>query len=169
MPFNLDELDLKLLFHLQQNARISVQEISRKIHLSPSAVSARIRRLEDKGYIKQYVTILNKSMVDRKLMSFTGVRLNHNSNTNLESFKEFVKRIPEVINCYHVNGMFDFLLHILATDMQDYRNCLVNTLAKFESVSELITFFVLDEVGVGQVIDLTHLLIRFNRNQTGMN
>ncbi|TCC88453.1 Lrp/AsnC family transcriptional regulator [Pedobacter hiemivivus] len=168
MPFNLDELDLKLLFHLQENARISAKDISRKIHLSPNSVSSRIKRLEQRGYIKQYVTVLNNSMLNRKLMAFTGVRLIHNSSSNLESFMEFVKYVPEVTNCYHVNGMFDFFLHMVATDMQDYRNCLVNTFANIENVSELRTFFVLNEMGGGQAIDLTHLCSKFNRNQKQM-
>ena len=169
MPFNLDELDLKLLSHLQENARISAKDISRKIHLSPNSVSIRIKRLEERGYIKQYVTVLNNTMLNRKLMTFTGVRLIHNNSSNLESFMEYVKYVPEITSCYHVNGMFDFLLQIVATDMQDYRDFLVNTLAKFDNISELRTFFVLNEMGAGHRIDLTHLRGRFKRNQKGIN
>lgn len=169
MPFNLDELDLKILFHLQQNARLSAQDIARKIHLSPNSVSVRRRRLEEKGYIKEYVTILDKSMLNRKLMTFTGVRLINNSSFNLESFMEFVKCLPEVINCYHVNGMFDFFLHIVATDMHDYHNFLVHKLAEFGNVRRQETFFILNEMGGGHAIDLMHLRSRFDRNKRQMN
>lgn len=165
MLSKLDEIDIKVLFHLQKGARISIQEISKKVHLSANAVSARIRRLEDQGYIKQYATILNKNMINKKLVSFTGITLHHNGNGNLSSFLEFVKDVPEVCNCYHVNETFDFLLYIVVTDMQDYHNFLINKLSLIDCISKIKTFFVLEEIGTAHMIDLTPLMNRFNRKR----
>jgi Lrp/AsnC family leucine-responsive transcriptional regulator len=148
MPLkNLDEIDFKILFHLQRNARISIQEISEKIDLSPSAVGVRVKQLEEDGYIKNYQAILNIPKMNRKLVSFTGISLQENCNYNLVSFLELVKGMPEVCNCYHISGMFDFLLHIAVKDMQDYHDCLVNTLCTLDCIKEVRTFFVLDESG----------------------
>lgn len=162
MSLNLDEIDIKILYQLQRNARSSIQEISKKIHLSPSAVSVRVKNLEEEGYIKNYVAILNKPRIDIKLVSFTGISLHGNCNYNLTSFLTFVKAIPEVCNCYHVNGMFDFLLHIVVPDMQEYHQCLVNTLCKIDCIKEIRTFFVLDESGADHIIDLSHLSKKFS-------
>jgi Lrp/AsnC family leucine-responsive transcriptional regulator len=163
MPNNLDEKDVKLLVQLQKNARASIHEISRRIHLSPNAVRARIRKLENKGYIKQYVTVLNKKMVDRRLMSITAISLANNSE-NIKSFLEFLKGIPEVSLCHQVSGEYDFFLHIIAVDMPDYHNFLVNKLAKFRNINAIMSFFVLNEMGSGYSVDLTHLLRRNNLN-----
>lgn len=165
MLSKLDEIDIKLLFHLQKGARISAQEISKRIHLSANAVSARIRRLEDQGYIKQYVTILNKNMINKNVVSFTGITLHQNGNGNLSSFLEFVKDVPEVCNCYHVNETFDFLLYIVVTDIQDYHNFLINKLSLLGCVSNIKTFFVLKEIGTAHMIDLTPLMSRFNQKR----
>ncbi len=161
----LDEIDVKLLFHLQKGARISAQEISKKIHLSANAVSARIRRLEAEGYIKQYATVLNKNMINKKLVSFTGITLHTNANGNLGSFLSSVKEFSEVCNCYHVNETFDFLLYIVVTDMQDYHSFLINKLSLIDCVSKIKTFFVLEEIGTAHMIDLTPLMNRFNRKR----
>ncbi|WP_316818921.1 Lrp/AsnC family transcriptional regulator [Pedobacter nyackensis] len=162
MAFKLDKFDLNLLVQLQKNARISAREISHKIHLSASAVSARIRRLESDGYILRYITILNKSMVNKNLVCFTGVRLSQNNNENLAYFAEQIKDIPEVYNCYHVNEMFDFLLHMVAKDMQDYHHFLINTLSNINSVCNITTFFVLSEMEDAHNVDLSHLFDDLN-------
>ncbi|SMD16519.1 Lrp/AsnC family transcriptional regulator [Pedobacter nyackensis] len=164
MPHNLDEKDIKVLSQLQKNARASAHEISRRTHLSPNAVRARIRKLENKGYIKQYVAVLNRKMLDRRLMSITGISLASNSSENLKSFLEFINRVPEVSLCHHVSGTYDFLLQIFAIDMKDYHNLLVNKLGAFGEINGTFSFFVLNEVGTGHFVDLTHLLRRNNLN-----
>lgn len=164
MHSNLDEIDIKLLFHLQKCARISAQEISKKIHLSANAVNARIRRLEERGFIKQYVTVLNKNMINKKLVTFTGVTLHHNVSHNLLSFADLIKGIPEVCNFYHLNETFDFLLHIVVTDMQDY-TFVHKKLSLIDSVSNIKTFTVLNEIGTSNMIDLSPLMKRSNRKR----
>lgn len=161
MPFRLDKLDLNVLMQLQNNARISAQEISRRIHLSANAVTARIRRLENEGYIKQYTTILNNAMVNRKLECITGVRLMQNNNAHMNAFLTAVKSIPEVYCCYHVNSMFDFMLHIVAIDVQDY-HCFTKTLSEINCVSRITPLIILNEMDRPNVVDLSHLFSRFN-------
>lgn len=157
MTFNLDKYDLKVLSHLQDNARVTIKEISNRVFLSANAVSTRIERLETCGCIKQYMTILNKSMFNKNLECFTGVSLAQNNNEKLIYFTECIKKLPEVYNYYHVNGTFDFLLHIVARDMNDYHNCLLNTLSNINGVYKITTFFVLSEMEGVPKIDLNYL------------
>jgi len=161
MPLNLDKIDLKLLMQLQSNARISNQEISRKIHLSPNAVKARIKRLEDEGYIEKYVTVLSKSKFNRNLECLTGVTLEYNNHSNLARFLDYVKDIPQVDRCYHVNNVFDFILHIVAKDVKDYHNCLIGMLSKVNCVSRTTPFIIFKEIEGANTIDLTEFLKRF--------
>lgn len=162
MTFHLDKFDLNILVQLQNNARVSIKEISNRVYLSANAVSSRISRMESGGCIKQYVTILNNSMLGRNLECFTGVSLAQNNNENLVYFTDCIKKIPEVYNYYHVNGMFDFLLHIVARDMQDYHNCLVHTLSNINCVYKITTFFVLSDMEAAHKVDLSHLFQRSN-------
>lgn len=161
MSFKLDKLDLKLLMYLQSNARITIQELSRKIHLSANAVSARIKRLEDDGYIEKYVTVLSKSKFNRNLECFTGIRLEYNNYSSLLSFLECIRDVPHVYHCYHVNHIFDFILHIGAKDVRDYHDCITKIMARMNCSGRATSIIIFSEMGGGRKIDLTYLLRRF--------
>lgn len=161
MALKIDKIDINILKQLQNNARISDKQISRIIHLSPNAVTTRINRLENDGYIHQYTTILNKAKINRNLECFTGVNLTHNNYHTVSSFLKYIKSIPEVCNYYRINGMFDFLIHIVAVDIHDYHNLLVNKLANWHCVRDTTTFVVLNETEDGNSLDLSHLVERF--------
>jgi DNA-binding Lrp family transcriptional regulator len=160
MPSDLDAKDIKILSHLQENARITSSEMARKIYLSTSATNARIKRLEMCGYIKNYTVVLNKAKIDKKLSSFTGVQLNSNSQNSLDLFMEVINRSPEVVNCYQVNGDFDFILHIVVSDMQEFNEFYLNALGKFGNTGAIRTFFVMNELIAGNIIDLSNLTKR---------
>lgn len=164
MYLNLNDVDVEILFLLQRNGRMSVQEISKKIHLSPSAVSTRIKNLEDEAYIKGYTAVLNKSKLNKNLSSLTCVKLKANSNANLVVFTDFIKQIPEVFDWHHVNGAFDFILYILVSDMQTYHQFLVKILGAHELVEDVVTFFILNESEGVNKMDLADLLKRSTKN-----
>lgn len=134
MALNLNEKDVRILTLLQENARISDRNISRKIHLSPNAVSLRVNRLEDESYIQQYTTVLNKSKLNLNLQCFAGINLKQNN------FQTVV---------------YDFFLHIVSIDIHDYHRLFVNKLANLQCISSLTTFVVLNEGG-SNVIDINH-------------
>lgn len=145
MYSNLDTIDAKILSHLQKNAKMPVKEMLGYVHLSKSALHARIRNLEETGCIKDYVAVLNKNMVDRKLTSFTGLQLHSHAQYNLNTSLELISKFPEVINCYRVNGDFDFLLHIAVADMQEYHSFFLKELLKIKNIETVKTFFVINE------------------------
>jgi Lrp/AsnC family leucine-responsive transcriptional regulator len=159
MQSELDKIDVKILFHLQRNAKIPIKEIAERVHLPLKITRARIKCLEKEGYIQNYVAVLNKNKINKKLVSFTGLQLNTHAHHNLLASITLINEFPEVINCYVVNGDFDFLLYTAVADMQEYNSFYSNTLLKIENVKVVRTFFVLQESKAYNSIDLTKLCI----------
>lgn len=125
------------------NARMTNEELAKKIHKTVATVRNRIKRLENLGYIKSYVTVLQLNKVNKNLVSFTTVSLSSNSEEYLTLFRESIKSYGEVVNCYHISGVVDFILHIVVTDMLEYQKCYTKicNIAKVDRVS---SFFVLN-------------------------
>lgn len=160
MSLKLDKIDLNILDQLQRNARVSIKEISRKIHLSSNAVTGRIKRLEDDGYIQRYTTVLNNTMVDKSLECFTAINLTENNHQTAASFLTYLNSIPEVYEFYRLNCVYDFFLRIITVDIYDYQNILINKLSKLNCVSGTKTFMVLSDMTGSNIVDLSHLLKR---------
>src|SRR5678815_3949892 len=99
--FNIDEKDLAILKLLQHNARITVKEISDKIHLSTTPVHERIKRMEEAGVIKQYATLLDHSKVKKGLMVICYVSLRQHNKTAGTRFIKMIQNMPEVMECYN--------------------------------------------------------------------
>jgi Lrp/AsnC family transcriptional regulator, leucine-responsive regulatory protein len=149
----LDEKDMMILRVLQHNARATVKEIADKIHLSTTPVHERIKRMEEAGVIRQYATLLDHNKVNKGLMVICYVSLKqHNKNAGAK----FIKRIlemPEVIECYNISGEFDFMLKVVAENMDDYYHFHVNKLSQAENIGHVQSVFVMG------VIKDTHMLV----------
>jgi len=142
----LDKTDFALLKLLQQNARMTVKELAEQVHLTPTPVHDRIKRLERTGVIKQYATILDAAKVGRSLMVICYVSLQqHNKNAG-KNFIEAIQEMDEVLECLTISGQFDFLLKVVAANMDDYYNFHVNKLSSMENVSNVQSVFVLGVV-----------------------
>ena len=126
MPVSLDKKDMAILKLLQENARITVKEISDKIHLSTTPVHERIKRMEESGVIKQYVTLVDQNKVDLNLMVICYVSLKEHSKTAGVKFIKMVNELQEVIECYSISGEFDFMLKVVCKDMNAYYDFHVN-------------------------------------------
>jgi Lrp/AsnC family transcriptional regulator, leucine-responsive regulatory protein len=123
----LDKKDMAILKLLQENARVTVKEISEKIHLSTTPVHERIKRMEESGVIKQYVTLVDQNKVDLNLMVICYVSLKEHSKTAGVNFIKTINELHEVIECYSISGEFDFMLKVVCKDMKIwvmYRACL---------------------------------------------
>ena len=95
----LDKLDLSILKLLQQNARITVKEISEKIHLSTTPVHERIKRMESSGIIKQYITLLDAAKVGKGLMVICYVSLKQHGKNTGDKFIKTIQQLDEVLEC----------------------------------------------------------------------
>ncbi len=142
-PVSLDKNDLAILKLLQENARITVKEISEKIHLSTTPVHERIKRLEQSGVIKQYATLLDYNKVDRGLMVICYVSLKEHSKSAGVKFIKNIHELQEVVECYSISGEFDFMLKVLCKDMNAYYDFHVNKLSQQENMGNVQSVFVM--------------------------
>ncbi len=149
----LDTKDLAILKLLQQNARITVKEISDKVHLSTTPVHERIKRMEDSGVIKQYATLVDFAKVKRGLMVICYVSLKQHSKNAGDKFIKTVHELNEVIECYNISGEFDFMLKVVAENMDAYYDFHVNKLSQIENMGKVQSVFVMG------VIKQTHQLV----------
>jgi DNA-binding Lrp family transcriptional regulator len=141
----LDSVDMRILQLLQHDARLTNKEVADKLGKSVTPVYERIKRLEEEGYIARYVALLNKELIGKHLTAFTTVQLKECSAGALRGFEREVIKFPEVMECYHLTGQFDFLLKIAIKDMVEYNGFLMNKLATLPNVGGLETFFALSE------------------------
>ena len=149
----LDEKDMAILRLLQHNARITVKEISDKIHLSTTPVHERIKRMEEAGVIKQYATLVNHTKVKKSLMVICYVSLKQHNKTAGAKFIKMIQEMNEVVECYNISGEFDFMLKVMAENMDDYYNFHVNKLSEAENIGHVQSVFVMG------VIKQTHVLV----------
>lgn len=150
---SLDSKDLAILKLLQQNARITVKEISEKVHLSTTPVHERIRRMEENGVIKQYATLVDQAKVKKGLMVICYVSLKQHSKNAGDKFIKTIHELNEVIECYNISGEFDFMLKVVAENMDAYYDFHVNRLSQIENMGKVQSVFVMG------VIKETHQLI----------
>ena len=139
----LDATDLAILKLLQQNARITIKEISEQVHLSTTPVHERIRRMEQNGVIKQYITVLNAAKVGKGLMIICYVSLRQHSKNAGDKFIKSILAMNEVIECLTISGEFDFMLKVVASNMDDYYDFHVNKLSQVENVGNVQSVFVM--------------------------
>ncbi len=150
---DLDKKDLAILHLLQQNARITVKEISEKTHLSTTPVHERIKKMEASGVIKQYVTLVDHVKVNKSLMVICYVSLKQHSKTAGVKFIKTINELNEVTECYSISGEFDFMLKVICEDMNAYYDFHVNKLSASENIGHVQSTFVMG------IIKQTHQLI----------
>lgn len=143
---NVDAKDLAILRLLQEDARMSVKEISEKVHLSPTPVHERLKRLEQSGVITQYVALLDATKLGRGLMVICYVSLRTHNKKAGASFIKGIMEMAEVVECLTISGQFDFMLKVLVADMNAYYNFHVNQLSAMENVGNVQSSFVMGVV-----------------------
>jgi len=149
----LDQKDLAILKLLQQNARITVKEISDKVHLSTTPVHERIKRMEETGVIKQYATLVDHAKVKKNLMVICYVSLKQHNKTAGAKFIKAIHEMNEVIECYNISGEFDFMLKIAVENMDAYYDFHVNKLSEVENIGNVQSAFVMG------IIKQTHIMV----------
>ncbi len=142
----LDDTDLQILRTLQDNARFTTKELAARVHLSTTPVFERLKRLENQGYIKKYVAVLDAGKLNRGLLVFCRVKLRRLNKKIAEEFTDIIREIPEVTECYNISGSYDYLLKIHAPDMKYYREFILNVLGTIDSLGSMESTFVMDEV-----------------------
>ncbi|MFI5155014.1 MAG: Lrp/AsnC family transcriptional regulator [Chitinophagales bacterium] len=139
----LDEKDRAILRMLQENAKATVREIAQKVHLSPTPVHERIKRLEDTGVISQYAALVNPAKLKKGLMIICHVSLKEHNKKSGAKFIRTMHELREVIECYNISGEFDFMLKVVVENMDAYYDFHVNKLGQVENLGHLQSTFVM--------------------------
>ena len=143
MKVLLDEKDRKLLGYLQEDARISNAELARRVDLSPPGLQKRLRRLEQKGIIDRYVTLLNREALGFNMLCLIQVTMRRHEPTAIDRFRVLVQDMPEVLECYSVTGEFDYLLKIAVRNRKHLEHFLMDDLTPIPGMDTIRTSLVL--------------------------
>ncbi|MCM5681767.1 Lrp/AsnC ligand binding domain-containing protein [Schlegelella sp. S2-27] len=142
----LDKIDRKILRVLQQDGRIANLKLAEAVHLSPTAVLERVKRLTRDGYILGYEARLNPQKLSASMMVFVEVVLDRTTPDVMNAFKAAVQTRPEILECHLVAGGFDYLIKTRVADMQAYRELIGSVIWSLPGVRETHTYAVMEEV-----------------------
>ncbi len=143
---NFDATDIRILQLLQENAQLTLKDISKQINLSMTPTHDRIKRLENEGVIDKYVTILNKKMLGNPMTVYCNITLDKQQKNHFEEFEQAIKEFPEVIECSVISGSFDYLLKVIVKNMEAYNEFYQKKLSDLQSVAHISSSFVMSEV-----------------------
>lgn len=142
----LDAVDMEILRALQKNARLTTKELAAMVNLSTTPVFERVKRLEQRGYVKGYVAVLDAEKLGRGFVVFCSVKMRRIGREIAEDFARVVRSIPEVTECYNISGSYDYLLKIHAPNMKYYQEFVLNILGNIDHLGSLESTFVMDEI-----------------------
>ena len=143
---NLDSIDLALLDAVQKDGRLPLVELAKRINLSPTPCTIRLRKLEQDGVISGYHARLNPAALGQALMVFVTVSLKATDEATLKVFNAAVKPVKQILECHMVGGGFDYLLKIRVRDMGEYRDILGGVIGALPMVEGTHSYFVMEEV-----------------------
>jgi Lrp/AsnC family leucine-responsive transcriptional regulator len=143
----LDRYDRRILEVLQEDGRISNQDLAERIGLSPSPCLRRVRALEENGIISGYRAMLDPAELGLDLMAILSISMDRHTPERFARFDEAVRRLPEVLECLLITGRdADYQLKVVVRDMEAYQDLLLNKITRIEGVSGVHSSFVLRRV-----------------------
>ena len=142
----LEPVDLRILAALQQDGRLTNQALSAEVGLSTSPCWRRVRQLEEDGVIQGYAALLDRRRIGLGVLAFIRVRIDSHSTAEAEEFSESVRQLPEVVACYSIAGDSDFLLQVVAPDLDSYADFAMAVVRRLPGIKEMQTMFVLKEI-----------------------
>lgn len=150
----IDKIDEKILGLLQINAKLTTKEVAAELGLTTTPTHERIKRLERLGYIKQYVALVDRKKVAKPLLAFCNIALKEQSQKHLKKFEEQIQQFEEVLECFHITGIFDYLLKIIVKDMDAYHYFTFHKLATLENIQNVQTIFAMNDIKSTTVVPI---------------
>ncbi|MBL8449003.1 MAG: Lrp/AsnC family transcriptional regulator [Dechloromonas sp.] len=151
----LDRYDRQILALLQQDGRISNQDLADTIGLSPSPCLRRVRALEEAGLIAGYRAVLNAKALGLSLMALIHISMDQHTPERFKAFEAAVREIPEVLECLLITGQSaDYQLKVVVKDMDAYQDLLLNRITRIPGVTGVHSSFVLRRVVDGGTLPL---------------
>ncbi|MDO6407084.1 MAG: Lrp/AsnC family transcriptional regulator [Pantoea sp.] len=143
---SLTRTDIKILTQLQQDARITNQNLADAIGLSPSPCWRKVRKLEEDDVIQGYRAVLNRKKIGLNMMVFVRVTIDSHSEAEARKFEAEVAALENVVACYSIGGDADFLLQVVAADMDRYADFAMSVIRRLPGIKEMQSMFVLKEI-----------------------
>ncbi|PQJ21037.1 Lrp/AsnC family transcriptional regulator [Tenacibaculum sp. SG-28] len=140
----MDATDKKILMELQHNSKQNMKEIANKVGLSVTPTYERVKKLEQKGVVKDYVALLNRNSIGKQIIAYCQVTLLQHQKILIDNFKDTISVFTEVMECHHVSGNFDFLLKIAVDDMNHFQQFINEKLSVVEGISNIHSSFVVN-------------------------
>ena len=148
----LDATDLAILRILQEDAALTNKQVAARVHLSPTPVFERIKRLREQGYIKGYVAVLDAEKLDCSFIAFCYIKMKQHTFENAQRLMDAVQTMEEVGECYNISGDYDFLLKVYVSSMKEYQRFVLRIMGDLDCIGGLNSFFVMGEVKGGSGI-----------------
>ena len=148
----IDRTDKKILEILQKNAKITNAKLSQEIGLSPAPTLERVRKLEARGISSGYHAKLNMSKVGLGVSTFVMVSLKGHNKKNIDSFLDKIKDVENIVECHHITGSGDFILRIVAEDIESYQELMLDKVSEIEVTDSLQSMVILSTFKDNKVI-----------------
>lgn len=142
----MDSWDRRILALLQEDSSISIAELSERVGLSQSPCWRRVQRLRSEGIIRAEVALVDRGKVGLKTQIFAQVKLSAQGRQHLDEFSEAIRRFPEVLECWVLMGPVDFLLRIVAPDVESYERFFFERLSRVPGIQEITSTVALSEI-----------------------
>ena len=146
LPLKLTKQDIDILKMLQRDSSTSTSTIAERVNLSQSPCWRRINRLEQEGLIQGRVALLNRNILGMDIVVFATINLTGTGRQNLIEFEREIVRHSEVVECYTMTGIWDYMLKIITKDMRHYEEFVRNTLTESPSIRELHSHIAVTEI-----------------------
>jgi len=143
---DLDPYERKILRELQADASLTTAEVAERVGLSASTCWRRIDRLEREGFIRRRVALVDRRKVGLNAQIFAQVKLNAHGRANLDEFSEAIRGFPEVLDAYVLMGTMDFMLRIVAKDIEAYERFFFDQLSRLPGIQEINSTVALSEI-----------------------
>ena len=153
----MDKTDIKILEFIQNDARISIVDLAERVNLTPTPCARRVQNLEKAGYITGYVGLLNQQELGLSVNAFVELRLVREQADEVNDFEAKIADYPEIMECYALSGGHDYLLRVVAPDLESYHHFLREKLLTIRAVDTVQTSFALDRVVYRTSLPLKHL------------
>lgn len=152
MPFSLDRTDKALLNALQGNARLTVAELADRVALTTSPCWRRVRNLEESGVISGYQAILSPKALGYGVTAFVSIMMDSHTQDIARAFEQRLLEIPEIVACHNVSGRYDFLLEVVAKDLESFGEFAREVLQTLPCVKEIYSSFSYKSVRPSRVL-----------------
>ncbi len=133
----MDHIDKKILQELQRNGRLTIQELSETVGLSPSPVARRKALLEKKAIIKGYGAVIDEAKLGYTISIFISVKLDRQSDESIATFEKTISNLPEVVDCWLMTGNRDYLMRVATSSLDEFERFLTTSLTKIPCVASI--------------------------------